>query len=381
MGVIGVQGVAEEQAYWLAWSQVSGVGPSRIMRMFQHFGSLKTAWEASFTELCEVDGLGELTSAAFQTSRAAIDPIALFAQHAQKNGQFWTPADANYPRLLLEIPDPPPLLYYRGEVDWQENQGLRPAIALVGTRSPTNYGKRWTERLTEVLVKAGFTIVSGLAQGIDTVAHQTCLEFGGRTIGVMGTGVNRIYPLSNRDLARRILTSGLVLSEYPADTPPDRNHFPNRNRIIAGLCRATLVLEAGEKSGALITARMANDYGRDVYALPGSLDYPESAGCLNLINRGAQIILGENHLLDLLGQLPQMDEPVAQLSLLPPEPPPELPPELQQVFQVVPREASSLDWLVETTGMATANVLSALVQLEIMGLVTQMPGMRYQRAC
>lgn len=381
MGVIGVQGVVEEQAYWLAWSQVSGVGPSRIMRMFQHFGSLKTAWEASFTELCEVDGLGELTSAAFQTNRAAIDPIALFEEHTQKNPQFWTPADAEYPRLLLEIPDPPPLLYYRGEVDWQENQGLRPAIALVGTRSPTSYGKRWTERLTEVLVKAGFTIVSGLAQGIDTVAHQTCLEFGGRTIGVMGTGVNRIYPLSNRDLARRILTSGLVLSEYPADTPPDRNHFPNRNRIIAGLCRATLVLEAGEKSGALITARMANDYGRDVYALPGSLDYPESAGCLNLINRGAQIILGENHLLDLLGQLPQMDEPIAQLSLLPPEPPPELPLELQQVFQAVPREASSLDWLVETTGMATANVLSALVQLEIMGLVTQMPGMRYQRAC
>nr|WP_199307619.1 MULTISPECIES: DNA-processing protein DprA [unclassified Leptolyngbya] len=361
----------------MAWSQVAGAGPNRIIRLYQHFGSLKLAWEASFSGLCEVDGLGELTSAAFQTARSQIDPIALFEQHTQKNPHFWTPADADYPRLLLEIPDPPPILYYRGEVDRQENQGLRSAIALVGTRSPTSYGKRWTERLTEVLVKAGFTIVSGLAQGIDTIAHQTCLEFGGRTIGVMGTGVNRIYPSSNRDLARRILASGLVLSEYPADTPPNRTHFPSRNRIIAGLCRATLVLEAGEKSGALITARVANDYGRDVYALPGSLDYPESAGCLNLINRGAQIILSENHLLDLLGQLPQMDEPAAQLSLLPPE----LPPDLQHVFQAVPREASSLDWLVETTGMATSNVLSALVQLEIMGLVTQIPGMRYQRAC
>jgi DNA processing protein len=380
MGVTGVQDVVKEKAYWLAWSQVPQVGPSRLMRLYQHFGSLKNAWEASFNELCQVDGLGELTSAAFQANRPQIDPISLLEQHIQKNPQFWTPADAEYPRLLLEIPDPPPLLYYRGEMDGNENQGLRPAIALVGTRSPTSYGKRWTERLTEVLVKAGFTIVSGLAQGIDTVAHETCLEYGGRTIGVMGTGVNRIYPPSNRNLARRILTAGLVLSEYPADTPPDRTHFPSRNRIIAGLCRATLVLEAGEKSGALITARMANDYGRDVYALPGSLDYPESAGCLNLINGGAQIILGENHLLDLLGQLPQMDEPVAQLSLLP-DAPPELPPDLQQVFQAVSREAASLDWLVETTGMATANVLSALVQLEIMGLVSQRPGMRYQRAC
>jgi len=347
------------------------------MRLYQHFGSLKTAWEASFTDLCEVDGLGELTVTTLQTHRAELDPIALLQTHTQKNPHFWTPADPDYPRLLLEIPDPPPLLYYRGEVDELENQGMRPAIAIVGTRSPTEYGKRWTRNLTKALVKAGFTIVSGLAQGIDTIAHHTCLEAGGRTLGVMGTGVNKIYPLSNRNLARRILTSGLVLSEYPADTGPDRTNFPRRNRIIAGLCRATLVMEAGDKSGALITARLANDYGRDVYALPGSLDYPESHGCLDLINKGAQIILSEDHLLELLGQLPQMDEPTTQLSLLPPD----LPPNLQQVFQSLSLEATSLDRLVETTGLETHTVLSSLAQLEIMGLASQIPGTsRYQRA-
>jgi len=371
--------VTDERAYWLAWSQVAGVGSSRVMRLYYHFGSLKTAWNAPFSELCDVEGLGEITATLIQDGRKTLDPVALFDAHLQKNTQFWTPADADYPRLLLEIPDPPPLLYYRGKVDWQENQGLRTAIAIVGTRSPTEYGKRWTRNLTQALVQAGFTIVSGLAQGIDTIAHQTCLESGGRTIGVMGTGVNKIYPISNRNLARQIITSGLVMSEYPADTPPDRTNFPRRNRIIAGLCRATLVIEAGDKSGALITARMANDYGRDVYILPGSLDNPQSQGCLSLLSSGAHPILSTNHLLEMLGQIPSMDDEPSQLSLLPAQPP-DLSTELQTVFQAVSLEATSLDLLVTTTGMATPDVLSALVQLELMGLVSQIPGMRYQRA-
>lgn len=370
--------MAEERAYWLAWSQVAGVGPTLIMRLYQHFGSLEVAWEAKPEQLWEVDGIGEQTAIAAHQATRRMDPMALLQSHGQDNPCFWTPVDADYPRLLLEIADPPPLLYYRGEVDWRENQGICPLVAIVGTRSPTEYGRRWTRRLTQALVQAGFTIVSGLAEGIDTLAHQTCLESGGRTLGVMATGVNKIYPSSNRTLARQILSQGLVLSEYPANTSPDRTNFPRRNRIIAGLCRATLVLEAGEKSGALITARLANDYGRDVYALPGSLDYPQSRGCLNLLQKGAQMILDEAHLLEMLGHLPPLDTPFEQLSVIPPEPP-SLSPELSQVLQAITPEATSLDWLVATTGLATPTVLSSLVQLELMGLVVQMPGMHYQR--
>ena len=383
---VGQRRVAEymetrERAYWLAWSQIPGVGPILMMRLYHHFGSLKLAWEAPIDALHQVEGFGDQMTAIAHQAIPAIDPEALLQSHLQDNPNFWTPADPDYPRLLLEIPDPPPLLYYRGSVDLRENQGVRPAIALVGTRSPTDYGKRWTQRLTKALVQAGFTIVSGLAEGIDTIAHHACLQAGGRTLGVMGTGVNKIYPRKNIELAKQILDHGLVLSEYPAHTPPDRMNFPRRNRIIAGLCRATLVIEAGQKSGALITARMANDYGRDIYALPGSLDNPQSEGCLSLISSGAHLILSEGQLLEMLGHLPSLDT-ADQLSLLdaPPvaEVPP-LPPDLAQVFQSVPLEATSLDQLVDQTGMATNVILSALVQLELMGLVSQMPGMRYQR--
>lgn len=373
----------EERAYWLAWSQIPGMGPTRLMRLFHHFGSLQTAWGAGLDALRQVEGFGEQNSAIAHKALQNLDPVALLQEHLQDNPHFWTPADPDYPRLLLEIPDPPPLLYYRGTVDLRENQGIRPAVAIVGTRSPTAYGKRWTQRLTTVLVRAGFTIVSGLAEGIDTIAHRACLDANGRTLGVMGTGVNRIYPRQNLELAKQMLDNGLVLSEYPANTPPDRTNFPRRNRIIAGLCRATLVLEAGSKSGALITARVANDYGRDIYALPGSLDNLNSRGCLELVNNGAQLILDEHHLLEALGHLPHLDKNNSQLDLSIPPPaapePPTLSPELAAVFQSVPLEATPLDLLVEQTGMTTNAVLSALVQLELMGLVSQVPGMRYQR--
>ncbi|RMF69188.1 MAG: DNA-protecting protein DprA, partial [Cyanobacteria bacterium J069] len=285
--------MTDERAYWLAWSQIAGVGPTLLLRIYRHFGTLAAAWAASAAALEAVDGIGDMTARTIAAERLALDPAALWATHQQDNPDVWTPADADYPRLLLEIPGPPPLLYYRGQVALAENRGEVGLVAIVGTRHPSSYGERWTYRLVEALVQAGFTIVSGLAEGIDAIAHQACLDAGGRTIAVLGTGVNRVYPPSNRALAQQIDRQGLILSEYPRGTGPDRTHFPSRNRIIAGLCRATLVIEAGSKSGALITARVANDYGREVYALPGSLDNPQSRGCLEIIAGGAQIILDE----------------------------------------------------------------------------------------
>lgn len=370
-----------ERAFWLAWSQISGIGAILIQRLHHHFNSLAAAWEAPAARLAEVEGFGRTTVETAIAQRRDIDPERLLEQHLQRNPLFWTPADAEYPKLLLEIPNPPPALYYKGLVQPLENQGLKPAVAIVGTREPTDYGKRWTRRISALLAQNGFTIVSGMAQGIDTEAHWGCLEAGGRTIAALGTGVNLIYPPRNQDLYNKIIANGLVVSEYPADTQPSRAHFPQRNRIIAGLSRAVLVMEAPNHSGALITAYLANEFCRDIYILPGRLDDEKSRGCLGLLSRGAHVIIHEKYLLECLGSIPQLDTP-QQLSLfdLPvPQPEPHLEPKLKQVWQVISTEPTSLDFIVQTTGLETGFVLSSLSQLELMDLVKGLPGMRYQR--
>ncbi len=365
----------QERAYWLAWSQIKGIGAVSLKKIYQHFGSLQSAWDAPAIAFSEVDGLNSKIITAVQQPRDKHYPAQLIAQHLEQNPQFWTPAEALYPRLLLEIPSPPPLLHYLGEVDPTENQGIKPMIGIVGTRNPTEYGKRWTRKITQGLVSHGFGIVSGMAAGIDTVAHHTCLEAKGRTIAVLGTGVDTVYPYSNQGLYQRLTASGLLVSEYPAQTPPDRNNFPARNRIIAGLCRAVLIIEAPKRSGALITARFANDFCRDVYVLPGSLDTKQSLGCLALLNSGAHVILGIEHLLEMLGTMPCLD----RIQATSPQPIPDLKPELANIYSLISQESVPIDAIVEQTGLDISKILSALSQLELMDLVIQLPGMRYQR--
>ena len=366
----------------MAWSQISGIGPVLIRRLAQYFDSLESAWAASSQDLQGVEGLGGQLVARIADQRSQINPAQLLEEHSRENPHFWTPADAEYPRLLLETPTAPPVLYYRGKVNLLENEGVIPAIALVGTRDPTPYGKKWTQRLATRLANKGFLIVSGMAAGIDTEAHRACLEAGKRTIAVLGTGIDIAYPPRNQGLYRNIVQHGLVVSEYPQGTPPDRSHFPQRNRIIAGLCRAVLVMEAPSKSGALITAYIANEYNRDVYVLPGSLDSEKSLGCLSLVSKGAQLILGEDHLLEMLGELPNLDLlSSSQQELLPAvnSALAQLPPNLSKVLQVIPVEAIGFDAIVQTLQTSAAEVAGALLQLELMGLISQLPGMRYQR--
>ena len=381
----------QEKAYWLAWSQIPGIGPILLKRIQQKFGQLSQAWSLPVTELGQVEGFGEKIISKVQGERSKINPERLLEDHLKDNPQFWTPADPEYPQLLLEIPSPPPVLYYRGQVQLQENLGIFCAIAIVGTRYPTEYAKRWTSRISKTLTEQGFIIVSGMAAGIDAEAHWSCLKASGRTIAVLGTGVDTIYPHSNQKLYQQIEQEGLILSEYPANTKPDRGNFPARNRIIAGLSRAVLIMEAPQKSGALITARFANDFCRDVYVLPGTLDNQQSLGCLDLLNRGAQVILGENHLLEMLQTIPMLDpslrsEPALSLS--------EsklnigssqqknrdfshLEPELAQIMSIMTVESLTLDAIAEKTGLDTSKLLASLSQLELMGLISQLPGMRY----
>ncbi len=374
-----------DRVYWLAWSQISGVGGIIRKRICQRFESMELAWDAGLADLLAIDGVGEKLGSAVVAQRLTIDPDRLLDEYFEANPHFITPADPEYPRTLWEIPDPPALLHYQGNLDRLRSSDQATSVALVGTRKASDYGNRWTTRLSRSLSQHGWTIVSGLAGGIDAAAHQSCLDVGGPTIGVLGTGLDIIYPTANRKLYEQMGKTDLILSEYPAGTPADRAHFPARNRIVAGLCRATIVLEAGLGSGALITARQAKDYGRDVHVLAGSLDNPEAAGGLQLISQGAAIITSEANLLKALGTI----VPVAQLDLFdvaataPTKPTPiDLKPELQTIWQIIAASSEPviLDTIVETTGLPTGNVLSGLLELELMGAIAEQAGMRYQVA-
>ena len=402
-------GDRQERAAWVAWAQIKGMGPVSLKRVWTQFGSMATAWSAPLSDVGQVEGIGPKTLQAIASARS-VHPQQILANHEHKNPHFWTPADPNYPRLLQEIADPPALLYYRGDPALIALDGTLPLIAVVGTRDPSDYGKRWTQRIVEPLVRRGLGIVSGLAEGIDTIAHQTTLKAKGKTAAVVGTGLNVVYPRKNRELYRTLVgdrqtnqpAMGLALSEYPAGTKPNKIHFPQRNRIIAALCRATLVMEGGYKSGALITARVAADYGRDVYVLPGSLDNPKAMGCLRLIDCGAHVILSVDDLLAKLSRTPELDSPTLDLSATkisppnnapqpaspPDSPPPVAPPptphppvaeHLQPVFDAISTEPTLFDHIVEDSQLPPQKINACLIELELLGMVTQLPGMMYQR--
>lgn len=375
-----------ERAYWVAWSQIHGVGPVTLKRLHSHFGSLGAAWRAEVNQLLEVEGIGLSLGASLTDYRQRVCPAELLTAQERRHPNFWTPADPEYPALLFEIADPPPLLYYRGRPELALALQTLPSVAIVGTRAPSDYGQHWTRRLVQQLVAQDVVIVSGLASGIDREAHSQTLEGGGLTIAVVGTGVDQTYPWSNRHLQQRIAQQGLLLSEYENGTPPDRVHFPRRNRIIAGLSRIVAVTEAPLRSGALITARLANDYGREVFALPGCLDNPSSLGCLDLIRQGAQLIMDDTTLVQELGKMPQLAPPDAVQSAaidpatcLPLFSVAAIAADLQQVLGGIGPVPMTVDQIALKVEKTTSELLSSLAQLELMGLITLLPGMRYQR--
>lgn len=388
-----------ERIYWLAWSQVKGIGPILLKRIQNYFGSLEQAWRIPVKNLQEIHGIGNQLINNIANKKREIEPEQLFFEHKKKNPLFCTPSDPEYPHILLEIPDFPLILYYSGDMNLTKIDSSKHLIAMVGTRKLTDHGRKWTYNISSALAKYNFTVVSGVAKGIDTIAHRGCLDAGGHTIGVLGNGLDVVYPSSNHKLYEEISSKGLLLSEYPAGTKPNARHFPARNRIVAGLCRATLVIEAPEKSGALITARLANEYGRDVYTLPNSPDQIQSRGCLRLIHKGAEVIITEHELLSMLGAIPSLDKP-QQLSIFsqssqssqpsppsqpsqtpPPLPPiqPQLEPPLSYVYEAIASSPTPFDIIVEKSGLNTGEVSSLLLQLELEDLISSLPGMCYQK--
>lgn len=357
-----------EQKYWLAFNYVSGIGPAKIQALLGYFGSLEKAWKATDSQLRDI-GLDSRAIQSLNEARLTFD-LDQYAQRVESSGVgVVTWDDADYPDLLREIPAAPPLIFLRGQLEPID----RWAVAVVGTRRLSAYGRQVTRDLVSGLVVNGITIVSGLARGIDAIAHRTALEEGGRTIAVMASGIDKVYPPEHRDLARDIVAGhGALVTDYPFGAEPESNHFPARNRLISGLSLGVVVIEAGEKSGALITARFALEQNREVFAVPGNIHSPVSIGTNRLIQQGGKLVMRVEDILEELNLKMVSEQAVAKVML------PETAEEAALISQLSSQPVH-VDELGRLTGMPVSLVSSTLTMMELKGMVQQVGGMNYVR--
>ena len=373
---------------WLTLALTPGIGPARFLALLKAFGTPDGAHSAPFAFLCAVPGISRACATAIKEgARQRLGAQALEALE-KIGGQALLFSDPDYPSLLKEIADPPMVLFvWGGNNDTERLERLQrltvPAAAIVGTRHPTQYGVDVTKGAARACSEAGIAVVSGMARGCDAIAHQAALDNGGTTIGVLGNGFGVIYPAANRTLYERVRAEGLLLSEFPPGERPHAGSFPRRNRIISGLARATLVVEAGQASGALLTAGFALDQGREVLAVPGPITSLTSIGTNRLIRDGATPYLGSG---DLVGLFPELRVPSSELrgtaqaagdsqlstrdSQLP---------ILDPLLRHVPPDGALLDTIVDASGWPVAQVLDRLLEFELEGRVEQRPGRVFRR--
>lgn len=358
----------DPRRYWVGFNLVKGIGAARLRSLLDYFGDVESAWNASLPEL-ERAGLGSKLALAVQQARTG-DVLVRTWQHIEASGMgVLTWDDSAYPRRLKEIHQSPPVLYVRGELSEADQW----AVAIVGTRRITAYGQQVARDLAAGLARQGVSVVSGLARGVDGVAHQAALEAGGRTLAVLGSGVDRIYPPEHRRLAEQVSSRGAVISDYPPGTEPEAVNFPPRNRIISGLSQAVVVVEAGEKSGALITAAFASEQGREVFAVPGSLYAAQSKGTNLLIKEGAHIFLDLKDLLEILN-MAQVSQKQAARTILPGDP------TEARLFSVLSHEPLHVDEIRALAELPIEQVSASLALMELKGMVRQVGGMRYVAA-
>lgn len=355
-----------EQAYWVAFHHVPFIGPARLRRLLETFGSLSHAWHAPSESLRRC--LEERPTAELIKTRNELDLPQVMVGIERSGTRITTTLDASYPALLHEIAAPPPVLYYQGELLETD----RTAVAIVGTRRVTAYGREMTARISADLARSGVTIISGLARGVDGIAHQAALDAGGRTIAVLGSGVNRIYPPEHRNLAQRIAEQGAMVSDYLPDTPPDGVNFPPRNRIISGLSLGVVVIEAPDRSGALITVDFAADHGRDVFAVPGPANAANSSGCNRLIREGARLVRSAEDILDDL-QIMRKREMIAAQQALP------MSEEDRRLLAVMTAEPQHIDDLALLSDSSVSEVSGRLMMLELQGIIRNAGAQHYSR--
>ncbi len=360
----------ESVRHWLALKTVPGVGNLLFLHLVKHFGGPEEVLGASKAELLKAEGVSPRVASAIASHRVPKKVEKDLALVRDNGYAIVTFADADYPTLLRHIHDPPPVLYVYGR--------LRPNslnIAIVGSRNATPYGRRVTERMGADLAQRGFTVVSGMARGIDSAAHAGALAADGETIAVLGCGLGTIYPSENKTLFHKIASSGAVISEFPFITPPEAHNFPTRNRIISGLSVGAVIVEATHRSGSLITAKLAAEQGREVFAVPGSITSFKSMGTHRLIKEGAKLV---ENVSDIVEEL-NVDQ------TRPPGQPSDIPPDIRltQEETIVLNELNPypihIDKLVRQVSLSAAAVSSLLLQLELKGLITQSPGKLFAR--
>jgi DNA processing protein len=354
------------QKYWVGFDRVPFIGPVRIQRLLDRFEDLAAAWTASPGELATV--LDERSVESLVRTRATLSLDREMERLERLGMKVATLGDAGYPRLLAEIPAPPPVLYYRGTLVPEDGM----AVAIVGTRRSTAYGREVAGRLATELAEAGVTIVSGLARGIDGVAHRAAVKAGGRTLAVLGSGVNVIYPAEHANLAEEIAEHGAVVSDYAPDTKPDAVNFPPRNRIISGLSLGVVVVEAPNRSGALITCDFAADQGRDVFVVPGSVLSGASAGCNRLLRDGARAVTCAAEILEDLNLGQRREQTAVQQSL-------PVTDEERRLLALLTGEPQHIDELAVAAGLPIAQGSVFLSMMELKGLVRNVGAQHYVR--
>ena len=352
----------------VALNMIPQMGPVRLRRLLERFGSAENILLARTDQLSAVDGVGRTLADNIARWQEFADPAAELKKAADLGAHVITGQDDEYPSALREIHDPPIVLYVRGHLTDRD----RHTVAVVGSRKCSHYATESAKKLSFQMAYAGLTVASGLARGIDTAAHQGALAAKGRTIAVIGSGLGELYPPENAELADRIAASGAVISEFPIDTKPDRQTFPIRNRIVTGLSFGVLVVEAGANSGALISANMAAEQGRTLYAVPGRIDAPSALGSNRLIQQGAKLVITVD---DILDDLPLVFREKPDLPAAAPAV--DLTPEQQKILDAIGSEEMPLDSVIATSGLTAAVVSSTLLALEIRRLVKQLPGKRF----
>lgn len=358
-----------ELEYWIGFNIVSGIGPARLKALLDHFGDLGRAWEASSSELRDA-GLDRRSIENLFAARQKLSLDQEMAKVTRAGARVITWEDKEYPPRLRQIHNSPPVLYLKGEVTPRDEW----AVAVVGTRTPRAYGRQIVDEIASGLARSGITVVSGLARGIDSLAHRAALRAGGRTLAVLGCGIDIVYPQEHTSLAKNIAERGAVITEYPLGTKPEAGNFPPRNRIISGLALGTLVIEAGKRSGALITADYALEQGREAFALPGNVNSPKSAGTNRLIQEGAaKLVASVEDILEELN-LTLVEEHQA-LRMVVPESEKE-----SLILQCVTLEPIHVDEIGQKTGLPIAEVTGVLAMMELKGMVRQLGGMNYVAA-
>lgn len=356
----------------LALTFVKDIGPKTARNLLSHFGTADAIFSASVKELTKVAGLGPIRAKAFKDS-VALERAEQELTYIDKEGikVLWI-GDEDYPSRLKRCDDAPLLMYYKGSADLNFDR----SIAIVGTRKYTDYGQRICEHLVADLMGVeGLSIISGLAAGIDTIAHKQAVKHNIPTIGVLGHGHDTMYPASNRKLAAEMLEQGGVLTEFPSGTIPDRSNFPMRNRIVAGMTDVTIVVESDVKGGAMITAKVAASYNRDVAAFPGRVFDSRSSGCNELIKMNlAAMVTSAEDLLELMNWQPQKQTKASQTQLFT-----SLSPEEQKLVDILQdKDAIHTDELLDAVGMTSSQMAGTLLQLELQGIVKALPGKYYR---